>query len=96
MSDGELAAFVRRKFLGAKKTGPFPPPRKEKPARSRADTTCQNCLEEGHSSQECTKPKVDVRDRRCFLCNQKGNSASRCSEGPSEAIDAGSASCSRA
>ena len=84
MPDGELAAFVRKRLFNDKR---FPhgagrprqtPMRDKAPARSKEDMTCPNCLEKGHSSQECTKPKIDNKDRRCFLCKEKGHSASKC------------------
>ena len=84
VSDGQLAAFVRRHVAGGKR--PWAAPQRankdrEKPARSKEDTTCPNCLEKGHTSQECTKPKIEVKDRKCFVCNEKGHSAARCPKG---------------
>ena len=40
--------------------------------------TCPNCLEKGHTSQECKKPKVELKDRKCFICNEPGHPASKC------------------
>ena len=78
MPDGELAAFVRKRLFNKDKRFPQgagrprqAPARDRAPARSKEDMTCPNCLEKGHSSQECTKPKIDVKDRRCFLCKEK-------------------------
>ena len=85
MPDGELAAFVRKRLFNKDKRFPQgagrprqAPARDRAPARSKEDMTCPNCLEKGHSSQECTKPKIDVKDRRCFLCKEKGHAASKC------------------
>ena len=54
-------------------------------ARSKADTTCPHCLEKVYTAQECTKPKIDVKDRKCFVCNETGHSA-RCPKGKLKAL----------
>ena len=80
----ELHAFIRRKFPARKGKGGGKgkaAPDRERPARSKADTTCPNCLAKGHTAQECTKPKVDVKDRACFNCGQVGHTAARCPKG---------------
>ena len=55
-------------------------------ARSKADTTCPNCLEKGHASQECTKPNVDVKDRTGFNCSEPGHPPARCPKGKLKAL----------
>ena len=47
-NDEEVCAFVRRRFPGKKPEGGKKPER-ERPARSKADTTCPNCLEKGRA-----------------------------------------------
>ena len=79
-NDEEVCAFVRRRFPGKKPEGGKKPER-ERPARSKADTTCPNCFEKGHTGQECKKPKIDVKDRACFNCGKPGHPADRCPEG---------------
>ena len=89
VSDGQLAAFVRRQIAGGKRpwaAAQKGPKDRERPARSKADTTCPNCLEKGHTAQECTKPKIEVKDRRCFVCNEPGHSANRCPKGRLKAL----------
>ena len=78
-NDEEVCAFVRRRFPGKKPEGGKKPER-ERPARSKADTTCPNCSEKGHTGQECKKPKIDVKDRG-FNCGKPGHPAARCPEG---------------
>ena len=48
--DEELCAFVRRRFAD-KKGRNAQRPEHERPARSKADTTCPNCLQKGHTAQ---------------------------------------------
>ena len=50
----------------------------QRPAKIKEESTCPNCLEKGHTKDECTKPKVDLDKRRCFLCKQEGHRASQC------------------
>ena len=66
-NDEEVCAFVRRRFFWKKPEGGrgAQRPERERPVRSKADTTCPNCFEKGHTGQECIKPKVDVKDRAC-------------------------------
>ena len=73
-NDEEVCAFVRRKFFGKKpdRDKGAPRPERERPARSKAVTTCPNCFEKGHTGQECTKPKIDVKYRACFNCGKPG------------------------
>ena len=61
-------------------------PEQERPARSKADTTCPNCFEKGHTGQECTKPKIDVKDRACFDCGERGSPAARCPKAKLKAL----------
>ena len=85
----ELHAFIRRKFppKNAKGSGKGrPAPDRERPARSKADTTCPNCLTKGHTAQECTKPKVAVKDRACFNCGEVGHTSARCPKGKLKAL----------
>ena len=50
--DKEVCAFIRRKFSEkrAEKGRSASRPERERPARSKADTTCPNCFEKGHTS----------------------------------------------
>ena len=85
----ELHAFIRRKFPPRKGKGggkDTPAPERERPARSKADTTCPNCLAKGHTGQECTKPKVAVKDRACFNCGGVGHTSARCPKGKLKAL----------
>ena len=84
----ELHAFIRRKFPPKKggRTKGTPAPERERPARSKADTTCPNCLANGHTGQECTKPKVAVKDRACFNCGEVGHTSARCPKGKLKAL----------
>ena len=94
VTDGQLAAFVRRHVSGGKKpwaaraavTHKSASKDGERPARSKADTTCPNCLEKGHAAQECPKPKIDVKDRKCFVCGEAGYSAARSPKGKLKAL----------
>ena len=92
MPDEQLAAFVRRNLGNGNRKPPFqsralPAANKQKPPpRSKEDMTCPNCLQKWHSSQECTKPKVDIKDRKCFICNEKGHPASKCPKGRVNAL----------
>ena len=80
MSDGQLAAFVRGRFGGTQKQQPRDrrPQTDRAPPRSKGDMTCPNCMEKGHTSQECKKPKIEMKDRKCFICNEPGHPASKC------------------
>ena len=92
MPDEQLAAFVRRTLGNGNRKLPFrarAPPvagKLKPPPRSKEDMTCPNCLQKGHSSQECTKPKIDIKDRKCFICNEKGHPASKCPKGRVNAL----------
>ena len=48
-------------------------------------------MEKGHTGQECTKPKVEVKDRKCFVCNETSHSAARCPKGKLKALTRGPA-----
>ena len=73
-NDEEVCAFVRRKFSERKpeRGRSATRPERERPARSKADTTCPNCIQKEHTGQEFTKPKIDVKDRACFNCGKPG------------------------
>ena len=74
-NDEEVCAFARRKFFVKKldRGKGAPRPERERPVRSKADTTCPNCFEKGHTGQECKKPKVDVKARRATVSHQHTN-----------------------
>ena len=82
MQDSELAAFVRRKIADSKRKPPMcgraPQSQggRKRPARCTADMNCPNCLEKGHTRQECLEAKADLKDRKCFICGEKGHTAS--------------------
>ncbi len=87
MSDGELCAFVRKKFLPGQRRGPprtAPPrdardsPPRTAPPRDARDITCPNCLTKGHTAKDCKAAKVMSKDRLCFECGEPGHIASRC------------------
>ncbi len=80
MSDGELCAFVRKRFLpGQRDARKLMAPRRESaPPRDKRDVTCPNCLKKGHTSQECRAAKVLSKDRKCFECGEAGHIASKC------------------
>jgi hypothetical protein len=93
-SEDEVNAIYRR-FVGrgaqrggrpaGTPSGPWPKrePRADKaPPRSAADSSCPNCLEKGHTGDQCTKPKIDISERKCFLCKKTGQSARHCKEKP--------------
>jgi hypothetical protein len=46
-------------------------PRKDKPAK---EITCYNCREDGHSSRNCTKPRM------CFFCGGTDHNITTCSQ----------------
>ena len=90
MEDGELCAVFRKRFgePGAR-TGGSParpsataPPRRDTPPRDVGDVRCANCLEKGHSSRECTKPKKELKDRACFKCGKPGHQSRNCPTTP--------------
>ena len=97
MPDGKLAAFVRRQLANSR----MPPTqgralrahggRDKLPARSKADMTYPNCVENGHTSQECKKPKIDMKDQRSFICNESGHPAARCPKAHLKALTRGPA-----
>ena len=85
LEDGELNAFVRRRF--GSKPGPGAAPRKEPigqvprrdaPPRDSADARCANCVEKGHTSRECPKPRIEPKDRPCFKCGKTGHQSRNC------------------
>ena len=39
---------------------------------------CGNCGEKDHTSAECKKPRIEVRDRKCWNCGQTGHMSSKC------------------
>ena len=93
MPDGQLAAFVRGRFAASQRQAPRDKrpqgDRERAPPRGKADMTCPNCLEKGHTSQECKKPKLELKDRRCFICNEPGHPASKCPKAHLKALTRG-------
>ena len=53
--------------------------------------TYPNCVENGHTSQECKKPKIEMKDRKCFICNESGHPAARCPKAHLKALTRGPA-----
>ena len=48
------------------------------PPKDLADTTCPNCNKKGHRKEDCTEPKVELKDRKCFICGAPGCVAKTC------------------
>ena len=93
MEDGEVNAFVKRRFpqrgsgaAGARKpTGAEAPPRREAPPRGVRDVRCSNCGTVGHAGRDCPAPRKDPRDRACFNCGKPGHQSRDCPEATQKA-----------
>ena len=55
-----------------------PRPTTPAPPRDARVTKCANCNQPGHTTLQCTRPKVSLEQRRCHVSNKVGHAARRC------------------
>ena len=80
--DAVLAAAEKRGWKVVKPPGqkarvPGPP---RPTSGTRISVSCINCGSTTHHTRDCTKDRVDPKDRPCFICGKKGHISRDCSE----------------
>ena len=83
LRDQLVLAVNARKIAGRRppprrQQQPGPGARRSTPPRGAQDVRCGNCGEKGHTAQQCSKPRVPMKERKCHTCGKTGHVARNC------------------